>query len=218
MPDPLTPTGFDPTSGGAGADLAKVYGEQSRCPACGAFARVLPSDEHRWVCGVCGAPRVVMPEGEKVPEESALALREASDAQRAAAMQRIISYMAGGPAAISLLLAIVLAPASFVAAGVLVGMGVLLAVLASRASRKGATERKRVRAAVARAHEAAIAALSAKNLSPAEIAAGLKIPEAEVEAALVVTGVRVATPQRIAETETESDAETESETETEKKA
>ncbi|HEY1960252.1 MAG TPA: hypothetical protein VGH28_31800 [Polyangiaceae bacterium] len=199
MADPLSP----------GADLAKVYGEETRCPSCGAFARVVPNDEHRWVCGVCGAPRVVMPAGEKLPEEAALALREAAAAQRNAALQRIITYLTAAPAAVGLLLAIVLAPASFVAAGVLVGMGVVLAVLASRASRRAATERKRVRTAVERANEAAIAALSTKNLSPAEVAAALKIPEAEVEAALAAGGIRVAVPTRIAEpaAATEPDSE-----------
>lgn len=198
----------DPLS--AGADLAKVYGEQTRCPACGAFARVVPSDEWRWVCGVCGAPRVVMPEGEKLPEEAAIELREATRAQRAAALQRLVSFAVGAPAVVTLLLAIVLAPASFVAAGVLVGMGVVLAVLASRASRRAATERKRLRAAVDRAHEAAIGALSRKSKSPAEVAEALRIPEAEVEAALAVGGtVRVAEPPRDAELEAQAEIEAE---------
>ena len=139
---------------------------------------------------------------------AALALREAAAAQRAAAVQRIVAYVTAAPAAIGILLAIVLAPASLLASGVLIGMGVVLAVLASRASRRGATERKRVRTAVERAHEAAIGTLSAKNLSPAQVATALKIPEAEVEAALAVGGIRVAVPQRVAETGTETETET----------
>jgi hypothetical protein len=190
MADPLNP----------GADLAKVYGESTRCPACGAFAQTVPHPEHRWVCAVCGAPRVVMPDKEAVPEESAVALREAANAQRGAALQRLVSFATGIPAAFALLLAIALAPASFIAAGVIIATGILLAFLASRASRKASTERKRLRSAVERAYEAAIESLAGKNLTNAQIAAGLRIAEADVEAARAVQGqVRVVVPARIAE-------------------
>ena len=191
MADPLNP----------GADLSKVYGESTRCPACGAFAQTVPHPDHHWVCGVCGAPRVVMPDEQPTPEETAVALREAKNAQGAAAMQRLISFATGIPAAFALLLAIAIgATASFIAAGVIIGMGVLLAFLASRASRKAATERKRLRSAVERAYEAAIEALAGKNLTNAQIAAGLRIAEADVEAARAVQGqVRVEVPKRIAE-------------------
>ena len=192
MADPLNP----------GADLSKVYGESTRCPACGAFAQTVPHPEHRWVCAVCGAPRVVMPDKEAVPEETAVALREAAGAQRAAAMQRLMSFATGIPAAMALLLAIALAPASFIAAGVIIATGVLLAFLASRASRKASTERKRLRSSVERAYEAAIESLAGKNLTNAQIAAGLRIAEADVETARAVQGqVRVEVPKRIAEAE-----------------
>jgi hypothetical protein len=190
MADPLNP----------GADLAKVYGESTRCPACGAFAQTNPHPDHRWVCAVCGAPRVVMPDKEAVPEETAAALREAANAQRAAALQRMVSFATGIPAALALLLAIALAPASFIAAGVIIASGIMLAFLSSRASRKAATERKRLRGAVERAYEAAIESLAGKNLTNAQIAAGLRIAEADVEAARAVQGqVRVEVPKRIAE-------------------
>jgi len=167
----------------AGADLAKVYGERTRCPACGAFADVVPDPEHRWVCGVCGAPRVQMPEGHALPEEAAVALREAANAQRMAALQRLTTWACGLPAALTLLLAIVLAPASFIAGGVLVGAGIVLALLSSRASRRAATERKRLRSARERAYEAAVAELAKKKTAP-EIAAALRISEDEVETML----------------------------------
>jgi len=197
MADPLNP----------GADLSKVYGESTRCPACGAFAQTVPHPEHRWVCAVCGAPRVVMPDKEAVPEEAAVALREAANAQRGAALQRLVSFATGIPAAFALLLAIAIgATASFIAAGVIIGMGVVLAFLASRASRKAATERKRLRSAVERAYEAAIAELAGKNLTNAQIAAGLRIAEADVEAARAVQGqIRVAVPARIAESQKEEE-------------
>jgi len=205
MADPLNP----------GADLSKVYGESTRCPACGAFAQTEPHPEHRWVCAVCGAPRVVMPDKEAVPEETAVALREAANAQRGAAMQRLISFGTGIPAAMALLLAIALAPASFIASGVIIATGIVLAFLASRASRKASTERKRLRSAVERGYEAAIESLAGKNLTNAQIAAGLRIAEADVEAARAVQGVvRVAIPARIAEAE-KLEAEEAPETETE---
>src|SRR5450755_2370625 len=207
MPDALSP----------GADLAKVYGESARCPICGAFARTVPHPDHHWVCGVCGAPRVEMPEGEPLPEESLIALREANTARRSATIQRLSTWAMAVPAAFSLLLGLVLAPASFLAAGILIGGGVLLAILASRASRRASTERKRLRGAVERAYEAAIMALTMKDKTPAEIAAGLHIAEADVEAALATqTGmpnIRVAEPVRIAESESVAETATESESE-----
>jgi len=214
MADPFSP----------GADLAKVYGEETRCPTCGAFAATLPHPEHRWVCAVCGAPRLEM-KGEAVPEESLVALREASGAQRTAALQRLTTWMTGLPAAFSLLLAIVLAPASLIAGGVLVFAGIMLAVIASRASRRAATERKRLRGAVGRGYEAAILHLTTKDKTPTEIATMLRIAEADVETALATQGpVRIAPPTRVAvpkpepEAEPEAGSETETEAEPEAKA
>jgi ribosomal protein S27AE len=192
MADPLAP----------GADLAKVYGEGTRCPACGAFARIVPTPDHRWMCGVCGAPRIQMPEGEPLPNEAELALAEAATAKRRAGIQRLASVLLGLPAAAALVLAIALGLASLLAGGVLVGTGIVLAILASRASRRASTEAKRERSAVERGYEAAIAAVMGKNRSPAEAAAALRIPEADVEAALAAQGhVRVALPARIAAAE-----------------
>ena len=147
---------------------------------------------------MCGAPRADVP-GEKAPEEVAVALREASMAQRKAALERVKSWGMGAPSAMTLLLAILLAPASFVAAGVLIGIGVLLAVLSARASGRAATERKRVRSAVERAWEAAILHLAGENKTPPEIATALRIAEGEVEATLATRApVRIAPDTRIA--------------------
>jgi hypothetical protein len=71
---------------------------------------------------------------------------------------------------------------------VLVGMGVLLAVLSSRASRRASTERKRLRGAVERAWETAILHLAAKDKTVTEIGTALRIAEADVEAALATRG------------------------------
>jgi ribosomal protein S27AE len=200
-----------------GADLSKVYGEEMRCPTCGAFAKSLPHPDHHWVCGVCGAPRIEM-HGEAVPEESLVALREASMAQRTAAMQRLVTWMTGLPAGLTLLLAVALAPASFIAAGVLIATGVALAILSTRASRRAATERKRLRGAVEHAYEATIWHLTTKDKTPSEIATLLRIAESDVEAALATQGdVRIAPMTRIAASvsaaETETVAETDAETE-----
>jgi len=207
MADPLA-SGLDPASGGPGADLAKLYGEGTRCPSCGAFARVIATPDHRWMCGICGAPRIVMPEGEALPSEAEIALAEAATAQRQGGLQSLMMVLMGVPAAIALLLAVVLGLASLLAAGVLVAAGVGLAILASRASRRAGTERKRYRGAVERAYESAIAALMTKNRSPAEVAAALRIPEADVEAALALTApirARVAAPVRVDDHEQEQE-------------
>jgi hypothetical protein len=204
-----------------GADLAKVYGESTRCPACGAFAKTLPDQDYRWVCAVCGAPRVVMPDAGPLPEEAAVALREASSAQRTAALQRVLSFVMGIPAGFALIMAVMLAPASFIAAGIIIASGIGLALLALRASRRASTERKRLRGAVERAYEAAIGELAGQDKSMKEIATGLRIAEADVEAALALSGrVRVEVPKRIAASDAESAEEAEAaqaEAEAEKK-
>jgi hypothetical protein len=192
MPDPLSP----------GPDLAKVYGEDTRCPSCGAFAKSNPDGDLRWVCGVCGAPRVDLP---KPPEETLVAIREAVQAQRTAAFQRLVQWGFGVPAGLTLLLAIMLAPASLVLGGVLVGIGVLLAIFSARGARRASTERKRLRGAVERAWEAAILDLAGQDKTVREIATLLRIAEGDVEAALAIRGVpapvRVATETRVAASE-----------------
>src|SRR4029077_20174821 len=120
--------------------------------------------------------------------------REAKTAKGAAAVKRVQSWALGVPSAFSLLLAIALATASFVAAGVLIGVGLLLAVFSARASGHAATERKRLRNAVERAWEAAILRLADEAKTVPEIAAALHIAEGEIEATLVTrgAGVRIA--------------------------
>ena len=202
MADPLNP----------GADLAKVYGDEAKCPTCGAFAKSQPDREHRWVCGVCGAPRVDLP-GQPLPEETLVALREAHGAQQAASWQRMVAWGLGVPAGFILILAIMLAPASFIASGVMIAVGVVMAILSARASGRGATERKRLRGAVERAWEAAILHLAGQNKTPAEIAAALRIAEGDVEATLATRiPVRVAVdhdPARIATPEPQEDEQEE---------
>jgi len=112
-----------------------------------------------------------------------------------------------------------------IAGGVLVFAGIMLAVIASRASRRAATERKRLRGAVERAYEAAILHLTTKDKTPTEIATMLRIAEADVETALATQGpVRIAPPTRVAvpkpepEAEPEAGSETETEAEPEAKA
>lgn len=206
----------DPPAPGA-LDLDKVFADGSRCPSCHAFARVVPTGDHRWMCGICGAPRIVLPGGERLPTEAELALAEAATAKRQAALARVASVATGVPAAFTLLLAVALGLASLLAAGVLVAAGVGLAILAARASRRASTERKRLRGAVEHAYDAAITALLAKNVSPAEVAEKLRIPEADVETALAVGPVRIALPVRVATPEPAPETVIEAAPETERK-
>jgi hypothetical protein len=173
-------------------DLAGVYGEENRCPICGAFARVDRDDEFRFVCGVCGSPRIAT-KAIAVPKESVMALREAAQAKRSAFAWRIAAWGLGLPAALSLALAAVLAPASLLASGVLIGCGVLLAIFAARFSRTATTTRKKLKSSVNEAWEAAALAVldeRGKETTAADLAKALEIPEADAEAMLASLSAR----------------------------
>lgn len=173
-------------------DLAGVYGEENRCPVCGAFARVDPDEAFRFVCAVCGSPRIPT-KAVPLPKESLLALREAAQAKRSAFAWRVAAWGLGIPAALSLALAAVLAPASLLASGLLIACGVAMAIFASRASRTATTGRKKLRAAVDHAWEAtALAVLDqrGKETTAADLAGALEISETDAEAMLASLSAR----------------------------
>lgn len=176
----------------ASRDLAGVYGEENRCPICGAFARVDPDETFRFICAVCGSPRIAA-KAVSLPNESLLALREAAQAKRSAFAWRIAAWGLGIPAALSLALAAVLAPASLLASGVLIACGVAMAIFASRASRTATTGRKKLRAAVDQAWEAAALAVldqRGKETTAADLAKALEISETDAEAMLASLSAR----------------------------
>ena len=205
----------------ASRDLAGVYGEENRCPICGAFARVDRDDEFRFVCGVCGSPRIAT-KAVPLPKESVIALREAAQAKRLAFAWRFASWALGIPAALSLALAALLAPASLLASGILIGCGVLLAIFAARSSRTATTARKKLKLAVNEAWEAtALAILDArgKETTASDLAKALDLPEADAEAMLASLSARSRVNVRVEdksaelvyESEVRPDAEAEAE-------
>lgn len=205
----------------ASRDLAGVYGEENRCPICGAFARVDRDDEFRFVCGVCGSPRIVMT-AVAVPKESIAALREAAQAKRSAFAWRLAAFGLGVPAALSLGLAAVLALGSLVASGVLIVCGVALAIFAARSSRTATTARKKLKAAVNVAWEAAALAVldqRGKETTAADLAKALDITETDAEAMLASLSARsrvnVRVEDKSAELVYESEARPEAEAEAE---
>ncbi len=185
----------------ASADLAKTYGEENRCPACGAFARVDKDDTLRFVCAVCGAPRIG---GKAKPSpETNAAIVAAAKAKRSAFAWRAGAWALGLPAALTLLLAAVLAPQSFLAAGVLIVGGVVLAILAARASRTAATERKKLNVAWTEMWENAVLALLTergdRETTAEDVAKALELPTAEAEALLNVLSARSSLRVRVDE-------------------
>ena len=197
---------------GASADLAKTYGEENRCPACGAFARIDRDDDFRFVCAVCGAPRIGG-KGSSDPEAQR-SVAAAAKAKRSAFAWRVASFGLGLPAALTLVLAAVLAPQSFLAAGVLIASGIVLAILATRAARVASTERKKLWAAWTEMWEHAVLALLAerkdRETTAAEVAKELDLPEADAETLLTTlsarSNVRVRVDEESARLVYESDA------------
>jgi hypothetical protein len=199
-------------------DLAGVYGEENRCPICGAFARVDRDEEFRFVCGVCGSPRIAM---KAIPKESIVALREAAQAKRSAFAWRVAAWGLGLPAALTLALAAILAPASLVASGVLIGCGVLMAIFAARFSRTAATTRKKLKSAVNDAWEgAALAVLDqrGKETTAADLAKALEISEADAETMLASLSARSRVNVRVEDKSAELVYESEANPEVEARA
>ncbi len=214
----------------ASANLAKTYGEENRCPACGAFARVDRDPVLRFVCAVCGAPRI----GGKAKqsEDTNRAIAAAGKAKRSAFAWRAGSWALGIPAAFALILAAVLAPQSFLASGILIAGGVFLAIFSARASRTARTERKKLMSAWNEAWENATLALLAKQgdkqLTAEDVGKELDLPTADAEALLTTLSAQSSVRVRIDEDEakltyesenkTEAEAEAEAEAETEAEA
>ncbi len=177
--------------GGMGAtlspekDFGSLYGEENRCPHCGALARVDKDDDLRWVCGVCGGPRV--PAKVKIGEDGNAALRDAAKSRRSASGWRVASWALGFGAAMALVAAIVVGFGSVLVGGGLVLAGVLMAIVSATFSRSARSARLRARADVDRAWEHAIGALleaGTTNATAKSIAKTLGVTEAEVEVAL----------------------------------
>lgn|GEM_PF-2291700 len=165
-------------------DFGSLYGEENRCPHCGALSRALPDDDLRWVCGVCGGPRVLAKV--KIGADGVAELKSAAKAKRASDGWRAASWLLGFGAAVALVTALVIGSASMLYGGGAVGAGILLAIVAATFSRSSRQAKTRARGHVDRAWEHAIGRLLTKrnDATAREIADELDVPEAQVEAAL----------------------------------
>lgn len=138
------------------ACAAEVRDGALRCPACGAFqidlppcphcggrAGVSPHPELRFVCDLCGGPRVpildpaIAPSGRDTP-----ALQKAEAARKSRAAWRAAAIASGGLMAVTVLLFLLLAlffGLKFAIAGLLLGapLGALAGLSLSRASARG---------------------------------------------------------------------------------
>lgn len=165
-------------------DFGSLYGEENRCPHCGALSRALPDDDLRWVCGVCGGPRVLAKV--KIGPDGLAALKDAAKEKRKSDGWRAASWLVGFGAAIALVAALVFGSASMLTGGACVGAGILLAIVAATFSRSSRGSKARARGHVDRAWEHAIGRLleTRKDATARDIADELGVPEAEVEVAL----------------------------------
>ena len=161
-------------------DFGALYGEENRCPHCGALSRLEKHPELRWVCAVCGGPRV--PAKVVLGPDGTQALRDALAAQRSAVGSRVGSWALGLFAAFALAFGV--AVAWF---GIMLILGGLMAVASGLLTLKGRAARKSARGHVALAWEQAIGSMlerSGNDATAKSIAASLGVPEAEVETAL----------------------------------
>ena len=167
-------------------------GEGNRCPHCGAIARVEPQGSGanvRWVCGVCGGPR--MPHG-LGGEAATSPLREARASEVRSKKARASVWAFALMATFFTLIALAAWPAALAWKLFFLAFAVTPAVLAMRARTRSLTAKADAAEALDRAWLAAAedVARSAKSgVTVAELASRLKIDAAHAEALLTQLAV-----------------------------
>lgn len=163
-----------------------------RCPHCGSQAVIEPKGEGanlRWVCGVCGGPR--MPGG-LGGDAATTALKEAKTFLSRATRSKAASVVLGIMAAFTTLVLIAAWPAALVAKLVLFVLAAMPAALAARSRLKAAEASEKATDAEGRAWLAAAEDAVKKNpsgLTQEELAKTLKIDPARAEALLTQLAV-----------------------------
>lgn len=163
-----------------------------RCPHCGSQAVIEPKGEGaslRWVCGVCGGPR--MPGG-LGGEAATTALKEAKVFLSRATRSKAASVVLAVMAAFVTLVLIAAWPAALVAKLVLFALAAMPAAFAARARLKAAEATEKATDAEGRAWLAAAEDAVKKNpsgLTQEELAKTLKIDPARAEALLTQLAV-----------------------------
>lgn len=158
--------------------------EGNRCPHCGSVARVEPRGDgagQRWVCGVCGGPRI--PGGRGGPAAE-IALREARAFLSRATRSSAASILWGLFAAFTTLVLLAAWPAALAAKIVLFALAAGPAALAARARARVAKARDAARGAEDRAWLAAaedVAKKTRAGVTAAELARELQIDAARAD-------------------------------------
>jgi hypothetical protein len=178
---------------GVCSNCGYAQGEGNTCPHCGATARIEPKVEGtitRWVCAMCGGPRVP---GGFGGDESKNALREAKTLLSAATRAKARS-IAWSILAVLATLVVVAASAkeALVATIALSLMAIVPAFLAIRARGQGNKRKENADAALDRAWLAAseeIAAKHANGVTAKELGKTLQIDEARADKLLTQLAV-----------------------------
>lgn len=193
-PSPTTCSacGANAVSDGVCARCGFASGDANRCPHCSAVARVEPKGAGaslRWVCGVCGGPR--MPNG-LGGEKAATPLREAKASQGLALRSRAAFWFFTMTTLFFTLVAVAAWPAALVVKMILLALAVTPAALAVRARAKASS----ATAAAAESLDAAwlaaaedVAAHAKKGVTVAELASRLKIDAVKAEKLLTQLAV-----------------------------
>lgn len=170
-----------------------AQGEGNRCPHCGATARAEPKVEGtvtRWVCAVCGGPRIP---GGFGGDESKNALREAKTLLGGATRAKARAIAWTILAVLATLVVVAASAKEAIAATVaLLLMAVVPAFLAVRARGQGSKRKENADAALDRAWLAAaeeVATKHAKGVTAKELGKALQIDEARADALLTKLAV-----------------------------
>lgn len=173
--------------------LAQKPSAADTCPHCGGVGRVVPDDELRFVCALCGGPRFGPLAAGLVPPEPALrALREAEKARRGQAGWRAVLATTGiGLALMSLVAAALgalvgLTPALLVAIIFVLPFAIGVGLSSSKATAAGGRLPRKLDEAWA---ALAAGAVRAGNASPDALARALGVEAAQAEQLHTVVAV-----------------------------
>jgi hypothetical protein len=177
-PTKCSACGANAVSDGVCGRCGNVSGDANRCPHCNAIARVEPKGSGatvRWVCGVCGGPR--MPSG--LGGEAAITpLREARASQTRAVKARAAFWVLMTIATFFTLVAVAAWPAAVVGKLIWLAIAMTPMAFAVRARAKASRASDDANEALERAWLAAaedVATHAKKGVTVAELATRLKI-------------------------------------------
>lgn len=160
--------------------------ELTFCPECRSRSATLPSEKLRWVCAVCGAPRIPALSGAKEPAE----VRAALKTSRQEMATSVFAKLFGATLAFATLAVVGLTAAAWGGniGFAFLGLSLVSVLLTMIAFRRGSKATARGAAELARAWELAAAEvveMSPGSVTPKELADKLSVGEPEAERMLV---------------------------------